>query len=106
MNKDVYEYSLSKSYEYEFLSIGKEKNVRKLVAFTETGSENVFNLALFDILDSGECSNITETRNQDMITVLATMFRIVANFLERDKDYSVVFRGNDSRRHRLYRIAI
>ncbi|KAA0989518.1 DUF6934 family protein [Dyadobacter aurulentus] len=106
MDENIYPYEIFKEYTYEFVSVSKDKNVRKLVAFTETGRENVFNLALFDILDSGECCNITETRNRDMTTVMATIFRIVATFLEIDKEYVVVFRGNDSRRHRLYRIAI
>ncbi|KQS33575.1 DUF6934 family protein [Dyadobacter sp. Leaf189] len=106
MEEPSYQFSFQKEYQYEFVSLGEDKNVRKLVTFSETESENVFNLALFDILDSGKCSNNTETRNQDMAKVVATVFKIVVDFLEIEKDYVVVFRGNDPRRHRLYRIAI
>jgi len=57
-------------------------------------------------LDDGELSDVAVSDNDDMITVLATVFRIAADFLDRFPAYSLAFRGSDERRNRLYRIAL
>ena len=91
---------------YDFISISQEKKVRKRVMFTTLSNRQVCNLALVDVLADGTVSDIIETRNKDMTTVLATVIRIIANFLSDNASKIVLFRGSDERRQRLYRLII
>jgi hypothetical protein len=94
------------NYIYRFKSSSSEKEVTKLVKFTLTDTENVYNLALLDLLPDGQTSDITETKNKDMVTVLATVIKIVVDFLDKFPTVAVLFSGSDQRRQRLYRILI
>jgi len=107
MNEDSYEFTLSRTeYRYEFVSISAKKNVRKVVLFSQTSSVNTYNLALLDLLDTGELSDMTETNNNDFVIVMATVFKIVIDFFDKLPGSNVVFGGSDDRRQRLYRIII
>lgn len=91
---------------YDFWSVSNEKHVRKQVIFSALDTPNIYNLALVDILENGSMSDITETRNKDMRTVLATVIRIIDSFLNQYPAAIVHFRGSDERRQRLYRLII
>lgn len=73
---------------------------------SQTEAINIYNLALLDLLDNGEFSDISEKNNDDFKTVLATVFRIIDSFLDQNHQSFVIFRGSEPRRHRLYRIII
>ncbi|WP_439559695.1 DUF6934 family protein [Dyadobacter sp.] len=107
MDQEAYQFSLAPNkFRYYFDSTNGSRKVRKVVLFTESEHHEVYNLALLDTLEDGKMSDQTETRNGDMITVLATVYQIVIHFLEQNNTCSVFFRGSDVRRHRLYRIII
>lgn len=91
---------------YDFKSTSQEKEVRKRVIFTTSDFQDVYNLALVDVLEDGRLSDITESRNKDMKTVLATVVSIIVNFFSAYPDKIVAFRGSDERRQRLYRLII
>ena len=91
---------------YDFKSISHEKEVNKRVIFTTSDFQNVYNLALVDVLEDGSLSDITESRNKDMRTILATVVQIIINFFEAHPDKIVAFKGSDERRQRLYRLTI
>jgi hypothetical protein len=90
---------------YEFESIGSEKTVLKRVIFSAYES-NVFNLALLDVLDNGETSDITESKNKDLTTILATVISIIHDFFQQNPDCVVTFKGSEEKRQRLYRLVI
>ena len=46
---------------YDFKSISREKEVNKRVIFTTSDFQNVYNLALVDVLEDGRLSDITES---------------------------------------------
>ncbi len=94
------------TFVYRFESRSPFKVVQKVVLITETGTANVVNLALLDELDDGELSDTSISANDDMATVLATVFRISIDFLNRYPHYAIAFRGSDDRRNRLYRMAL
>ena len=94
------------TFVYHFKSRSASKLIQKVVLITETGRANVFNLALLDELDNGEFSDMSVSNNDDMIPVLATVSKIIADFLNCFPDSSVAFRGSDARRDRLYRMAL
>jgi hypothetical protein len=107
MEEKPYPFESNRSeFTYHFESVSEHKTVQKTVLITETGIPNVANLALLDVLPNGEFSDTTVTDNDDLITVLATVFRIAQDFLNRFPNYSLVFQGSDDRRNRLYRIAL
>ncbi|PSL28644.1 DUF6934 family protein [Dyadobacter jiangsuensis] len=91
---------------YKFESVSENKTILKTVSFERIADTNIFNLALLDPVENGELSDQIESRNGDLQLVLATVFQIVCDFLNRFPDSIVSFRGSDARRHRLYRIAI
>ena len=91
---------------YKFESVSANKKIVKTVSFDPLGDTNIFNLALLDPVENGKLSDQIESRNGDLPIVLATVFQIVCDFFDHFPDSAVGFRGSDSRRHRLYRIAI
>lgn len=92
---------------YEFTSTSTNRTIVKAVLLESSRTaERLFNLALMDADDQGELSDEVESRNGDLKNVLATVFRIIDHFLDRHPNKIISFRGNDERRHRLYRIAI
>ena len=109
MEEQKYPFSLVKrELRYEFWSRSKEKEIKKIVIFTKVGYEedNFYNLALLDELANGELSDISESRNNDIKTILATVFGIANDFLTKNPDSIIAFKGSDYRRHRLYRIVL
>ncbi|MCE7058934.1 DUF6934 family protein [Dyadobacter sp. CY343] len=106
MQDETYPHNNPTEYRYEFTSVSANKSVRKVVLFTETENENLYNLALMDVLDSGELCDKSETKNQDMRKVIATTYDTVKCFLELNKAFSVIFSGSEEKRQRLYRIAV
>lgn len=107
MNEPHYPFEASPNeFRYEFESVSEERIVRKVVVFQETGLLNLYNLALLDILETGEESDSTITDNRDLRIVMATVMRIVEDFLQRYPLYRIYFTGNDERKTRLYRIVI
>ena len=100
-----YEQSITEIH-YDFVSKSQDKNVAKRVSFTTSDYQNIYNLALLDVLESGEVSDISESRNRDMKTILATVIRITEEFLNKNQQSIVIFKGSDERRQRLYRLVI
>ncbi|WP_409017743.1 DUF6934 family protein [Dyadobacter sp. CY323] len=107
MNEKFYPFEVDPSdFRYEFLSVSEMKTVKKVVLITETERRNVHNVALLDVLDDGSLCDLTESRNNDLRMVMATVMQIVADFLRNNPESYVIFRGSDPRRHRLYSIII
>lgn len=106
MDEQPYVFREDGAFVYRFESVSTEWLVQKVVLITETNQANTFNLALLDQLENDELSDTSVIDNDDLITVLATVFRIAADFLNRVIGSSLVFRGSDARRDRLYRIAL
>lgn len=91
---------------YKFESVSTNKRIQKAVLFTTTEREWVFNLALVDVDEDNQMRDDVESKNGDLVTVLATVFRIVEHFLKIRPNCVVMFRSNDDRRQRLYRIVL
>lgn len=93
-------------FRYEFISVSKQKQVKKVVHFSPTDVEGLYNLALLDVLYDGKTSDLTETNNKDMNTVLATVVQIIIDFFDKNPTNFVFIQGSDARRQRLYQIVI
>ena len=108
MDKPIYEfYGPIIEYRYAFLSISTEKQVIKVVRFSETEIEDTYNLVLLDIMpDGSESNDKTETKNKDMETVLATVIAIITSFLHENPTWFIHIEGSDIKRKRVYQILI
>lgn len=90
---------------YSFVSVSPAKTIQKLIFFTAS-EPGIYNMALVDLLESGELSDTSISNNQDMETVLATVIQILSDFLHHKLDAVVTFQGSTPERTRLYRLII
>jgi hypothetical protein len=93
--------------EFAFTSENEERLVYKRVIFTLLPvSDLIYNLALVDVAENGLVDDHVVSDNGDLIKVLATVFRIILQFLKTHPEAKVYFTGNTPARTRLYRIAM
>ncbi len=92
---------------YEFTSEGPKGLIKKVVEYTLTSTENVYNLAFGDYDDiSKNINDLTVTNNGDSLKVLATVASTVYAFTEKYPNAWVLATGSTSVRTRLYRMGI
>lgn len=108
MNVPKYRYKSEKKLRhFEFISQGPKGLIHKMVEYTETGQENVFNLAFGDYDKKTKSINdITITNNGDSLKVLATVASTVYAFTEKYPECWVFATGSTNARTRLYRMGI
>lgn len=84
MNNPKYQYkSEQKLRHFEFISEEPKGLIHKLVEYTETGQENVFNLAFGDYdKTTKSIDDLSITNNGDSLKVLATVASTVYAFTE------------------------
>jgi hypothetical protein len=92
---------------FEFTSIGPKGKIPKLVIYSETNIENVYNLGFGDKdLDSGEIDDLVITDNKDSQKVLVTVASTLYSFVAKYPNVWVFATGSSKARTRLYQIAI
>ena len=95
---------------FEFYSIGKYGVIEKIIKFTLTENEEVYNLGFGNKINiKGKDFSIDDSvisDNGDRDKVLATIAEAVYIFTEIHPDTYVYFTGNSESRNRLYRMAI
>ena len=92
---------------YEFISVGPKGKVKKMVEYTETGTENVYNLAFGDYNEhSKSIDDSSITNNGDSLKVLATVASTVYAFTEKYPNAWIFATGSTNVRTRLYRMGI
>lgn len=108
MNKPKYLYKSEEFLKiYEFVSEGPKGKIKKMVQFTETGTENVYNLAFGDYDEqSNNINDFAITNNGDSLKVLATVASTVYAFTEKYPDAWIFATGSTIVRTRLYRMGI
>ena len=108
MNEPSYPFSrVEDRFVFEFDSVSDTKIVRKLVEFRLIDANMaLYNLALVDILPDGSASDLSVSNNQDMPKVLATVFRALLYFFDKNPQSKVLIQGSTKSRTRLYQMAI
>ena len=92
---------------YEFISEGPKGLIKKMVIYTETTTENVYNLGFGDYDESTNGINdLSVTNNGDSLKVLATVASTVYAFTEKYPNAWILATGSTSVRTRLYRMGI
>ena len=108
MNYEVYtDIEMSGGFNvFDFISTGKDKAIRKRVAFTRTDMDEVYNLAFGDVDENDEINDYSISNNGDRDKVLATIVNIIEAYTKRFPDHWIIFEGSTIERTRLYRMAI
>jgi hypothetical protein len=92
---------------YEFISEGTKGRIKKIVEYTETGTENVYNLGFGDFDEITKSINdLSVTNNGDSLKVLATVASTVYAFTEKYPKAWIFATGSTAVRTRLYRMGI
>ena len=108
MNNPKYLYKSEESLKiYEFVSEGSKGTIRKMVEYSETGTENIYNLAFGDFNEQNNAiDDFSITNNGDSIKVLATVASTVYAFTEKYPKAWIFATGSTAVRTRLYRMGI
>jgi hypothetical protein len=92
---------------YRFISEGKKGNIVKIIKYTKTNIESIYNLAFGDInIEDGSINDTVITDNGDSEKVLATVVSTVFAFTSKYPKYWVFATGSTNARTRLYRMGI
>jgi hypothetical protein len=92
---------------YEFISEGPKGLIKKIVEFSETGTENVYNLGFSDYDENTKTtSDSAVTNNGDSLKVLATVASTVYAFTQKNSKAWILATGSTNVRTRLYRMGI
>lgn len=92
---------------FEFISEGKNGSITKIVQFTKTRWEGVYNLGFGDKnLKTGILDDKVISDNGDFEKVLATVAATVYTFTKFNPNVVVILRATNKARIRLYQMAI
>lgn len=92
---------------FEFISEGPNGRISKIVQFSETNTNGIFNLGFGDRVPStNEIDDLVISNNGDSRKVLATVAATVYAFTEKRPNAWIYVAGSTRSRTRLYRIGI
>ena len=108
MKHERYKYSAEKELMYfEFFSVGRKGQIKKIIEFSETNVKDVYNLAFGDYDDENQrISDKVDTNNGDSLKVLATVASSVYAFTTERPNAWVFATGSTAVRTRLYRMGL
>lgn len=106
--EERYEIEINKNNsDFEFTSVGKKGEIRKVVRFENYGVAGVVNLGFGDKdLITGKIDDKVVTDNGDFEKVLVTVGFAVYLYSNLNPQIVITFKGTNKARIRLYRIAI
>ena len=108
MKYQKYEYSADEELHfYEFISIGSNGSIKKVVEYSKMNIDNFYNLGFGDYdEEKGEINDKVVTNNGDSLKVLATVASTVYAFTGKYLDAWIFATGSTEVRTRLYRMGI
>lgn len=91
---------------YEFNSTGPKGYIPKVIEFTPSEDEDIFNLGFGTKKEDGGIDDLARDNNDDRNKILATIVFSLRVFFDHYPDKWVYFTGSTRERTRLYRMAI
>lgn len=92
---------------FEFVSIGSKGRIKKLIKFSETHLEDVYNLGFGDKIEkTNEIDDLAISNNDDSEKVLATVVSAIYAFTDKKPEAWIYATGSTKVRTRLYRMGI
>jgi hypothetical protein len=106
LKHEFYPFRASEDFlRYTFESISEQRVVHKKAEFVLI-SPHLYNFAFGDLIDDDEINDLVVTNNKDTHKVLATIIRIIQDFLASNGSESVYFQGSTPSRTRMYQIIL
>jgi hypothetical protein len=108
MNLEKYELKSGEELQvFEFVSVGLQGKIVKLVQYTPTNYKDLYNLGFGDKhADTEEIDDNIVSNNGDSEKVLATVIATLYAFTDKHKEARVYATGSTKSRTRLYRMGI
>ena len=91
---------------YEFTSVGPKGAIPKIIQFTPSEDESIFNLGFGNKTYDGGIDDQSRDNNNDRDKILATVVASLKVFFDMYPNKCVYFTGSSPERTRLYRMAI
>lgn len=92
--------------EFQFVSAGPKGSIIKIIQFTQTLHDDIYNLAFGNLKHDGSIDDETTNDNGDRNKILATVAGAVYEFTSHYPDKFIFFCGTTPQRTRLYRMAL
>jgi hypothetical protein len=108
MRDQRYQLKFSQAFEvFEFTSEGSKGSINKIVKYTETSTQGIYNLGFGDkIDDTDDFDDNVISNNEDSGRVLATVAGTVYIFTDKFPNAYVYATGSSPSRTRLYKMGI
>lgn len=108
MKLDKYELKSGEQLQvFEFVSIGTNGRIPKIVQYTQTNYKDLYNLGFRDKnIETGEIDDTIISNNGDSEKVLATDVATLYAFIDKHKEAMVYATGSSKSRTRLYKMGI
>lgn len=108
MKLDKYELRSGEQLEvFEFVSVGINGRIPKIIQYTLTNYKGLYNLGFGDKnMETGEIDDYSISNNGDSEKVLATVVATLYAFIDKHKGAMVYATGSSKSRTRLYRMGI
>lgn len=108
MRLDRYELKSGEKLEvFEFVSVGNNGRIIKLVQYTPTNYKDLYNLGFGDKnAETGEIDDNVISNNEDSEKVLATVVSTLYAFTDKHQNAMIYATGSSKSRTRLYRMGI
>jgi hypothetical protein len=108
MKLDKYELKSGEKLEvFEFVSVGTNGKIPKIVQYTPTNYKDLYNLGFGDKnIETGEIDDAVISNNGDSEKVLATVVATLYAFIDKHNDAMIYATGSTKSRTRLYRMGI
>lgn len=92
--------------EFQFISEGPKGKIAKIIQFTQTMDDDIYNLAFGNLTCDGLIDDKTINDNKDRNKILATVAGAVYEFSGLYTDKYIFFCGSTPERTRMYRMAL
>ncbi len=105
MQLATYEVITNKTEQFNFISVGKNGNIQKVIIFSMTALKDLYNLTLCDI-ENGVLNDLSISNNGHTEKILATVAQCVYSFTNNHLEASVYAEGSTYTRTRLYQMGL
>lgn len=108
MNSEFYKFQSDENQLlFTFQSVSDKQIIDKVILYSPLpDNPEIFNLALGDVLETGELCDLTISNNMDLEKIMATVIQTMLLFFKKHPNCFIYFKGSSPERTRLYRIII
>ena len=106
MTVNPYKIVLANATRYEFNSLGPKGVIKKGVEITALDQQDTYNFGFGDVRPDGTIDDQTETNNEDIIRVFATVIEIMKDYIKNNPNATLYFDGSTDQRMLVYQYIV